>query len=321
MASGLSLGASVSLLHNNLAITPSWFAAVHNASTAAAGGGKTLSGKVLLHSVSDGMLKEVPSNTTITSARFLELATGYALCVTSHSGTVIYSEDAAMVLFCLYLDMSEGVERAVQFHNASCVIPEMQHIVIGTSQGSLVPIVAVPDNYAPLPEATPNPAASEVADVCFLAATSQLASAHSSGEVRIWSVVDLPYSNVLVIPPVGQAPVRIATIGGRLLVAFGTGTICLFDGCMFNLQVEITAHARWITAVAVREETGQIATVGEDTVLNVWNIAPSGEVSLLHSSVVAPSLLTGAGFYADGILATAYDSDQLYNVPIPPLPQ
>jgi len=188
----------------------------------------------------------------------------------------------------------------LKHHQGACVVPTLQHVVIGTSKGTLAIVAAVAPNYHALAEPAAASPMTNITDVCFLAAANAVVSAHSNSEIRFWTPGE-QYVNQFVMQCHGQAPVRVASLGMRLLVACGPGTICLYDALSHELQVELTAHARWITAVDVREDIGQLATVGEDTVLNVWQVEPTqGKVYLQHSSVVTDKLLSGACFTAGG---------------------
>mmetsp|Transcript_15110 Transcript_15110/g.47458 ORF Transcript_15110/g.47458 Transcript_15110/m.47458 type:complete len:313 (-) Transcript_15110:182-1120(-) len=302
---------SASLLHNNLAISPGgWTACVHNSVNV--GGGK-----LMLYSISSGQSRAGPEVSQVTSVRYLDIGAGAVLCVSSTNGTQVYNEDASTLLF--FAPITDGGEApdVQKGHQAACFVPGLQHIVIGTSKGSLVLVhAAAADAFIAMPESAPMSPTTEISDLCFSAVTQTVFTAHSNGEIRLWAPSPQgAYSNADAIVGNGQAPVRILPMGTRLLVAYGPGTVCLFDALSRELQVEVTAHARWITGVAAREELGQVASVGEDTVLNVWNIDPSsGRVSLQHTSVVADKLLTGVAFTQAGASVAAYDSDALYQV-------
>jgi len=313
-----SLGKTASLLHNNLACSGSgaFFAGVHN--SVSTGGGKVTSGRLLLHDVASGASSPGPEGEQIMSIRYLEFTYGSLLCASSTNGTTIYNEDASMLLCYAPADAAAQVPDKLRYHQGACVVPSMQQIAIGTSKGTLVLVSAGhPSQLAVCGEAAPSGATTEVADVCYVQATNQVVSVHNNGDIRFWDVATTPFSNCAAVASMSQAPVRAAALGLRLLVAYGPGTVCLYDVASGELQVEITAHARWLTAVAVREDAGQVATVGEDTVLNVWAVEPTdGQVSLLHSSVVTDKLLTGVAFCSGGVGVTAYDSDVLFHVPL-----
>jgi WD40 repeat protein len=207
----------------------------------------------------------------------------------------------------------------LKHHQGACCVSPHQHIVIGMSKGSLTAVqVQALDKFAALPESAPSSPAVGIADVCYAACVDRVVSAHQNGELRYWwAAQGGQYCNDVIIPASAsaQAPVHVSSLGPRLMVAFGPGTICLLDAASRELQVEVTAHARWITGVCVREELGQIASVGEDTALNVWQVdAASGRVSLGQSSVVSDKLLTGVAIHSAGYAVTAYDSDELFQV-------
>lgn len=306
------LSATASLLHNNLTYSPNgWLCAVHNSINAG--------GKLLMHGLAANASKDGPEANQVTSIRYLNLAIGPVLCVTSTNGSQLYSEDATTLLFFAALqDPASGAE-SLKHHQGSCVVEDQQHVVIGTSRGTLIPVAcAAVNQFAGLPEALPNGATAEVADVCYCRATCSVVSVHNNGDLRTWSTAGGGvYTNAAVVQNCAQAPVRVAALGVRILVADGPGTIRLFDAQTCAILVAIAAHARWITAIDVREDTGTMLSVGEDTVLNIWQVDQgTGEVALAHSSVVTDKLLTGASFAGAGVAITAYDSDELFYMPL-----
>lgn len=299
---------TASLLHNNLAASPGGvFAGLHNSAN-------TGGGKIFIH---HGESRSGPEVTQGTSIRFLSPAQGNVLCVSSTGGTQIYSEDALTLLS--FAPVSASVDSLTAHHRGACVVASLQHIAIGTSAGGILLVnAATPGHYSPLTECHPSSAAADVADICFSAASGHVVTAHDDGDLHVW----LPdangaYADITTVPSVGEAPVRIAAMSTRLLVAYAAGHIRLFDAMSFELQAEITAHARCLTAVDVKEDTCQVASVGEDTVLNVWIVDPGEvpQVSLQYSSIVIPKLLTGVMLTsASSAVVTAYDSDELYKI-------
>lgn len=311
MAATVALTGTASLLHNNLACSSTgWAATIHN--SVIPGGGK-----LLLNQIGGGS-KDGPEISQAMSVRYLEMGHGPVLCVSSTNGTQIYSEDATALLFYVPINDPAPDTDSLKHHQGACVVPGLQHIVVGTSKGSLITVQsASADQYIALPESPSAGPAAGIADVCYSELTNTAVSAHHDGELRIWTVnPGGAYTNANVVPAFGQAPVRVAALGPRLLVAFGPGTFCLLDAITHELQAEVTAHARWVTAVEVREDIGFVATVGEDTVLNVWQVdAATGRVGLQHSSVVTDKLLAGVAFPpSSGVVVTAYDSSDLYHV-------
>lgn len=304
------LTATASLLQSNLAVSPSgWACSVHNSVSSG--------GKLLLHGIPSNASRDGPDANLVTSIRYLTLAFGPVLCVTSTSGSQIYSEDVTTLLFFSSVKEAGSGPDVQKHHQGSCVVESQQHVAIGTSSGGLVVVQAAAANqFIDLPTAPPQGAAAEVTDVCWCRSTGMVVSVHSNGDLRMWApAVQGPYQNTAVVPGVGQSPVRVAPLGPRLLVADGPGTIRLFDAQTCALLAAIVAHARWLTAIDVREESSAILSVGEDTAMNIWQVDPgTGEVALAHSSVVTDKLLTGAAFSGAGVVVTAYDSDELFTM-------
>jgi len=310
-----TLPATVSLLHNNLSPSMNgWLACVHNSVNVG-------SGKLMLHHMGSCLSKDGPEVTQVTSVRFLDLAFGTVLCVSNTNGTNIYSEDATTMLFHAALNDPSPETDVLKHHQGACVVGPAQHIVIGMSKGSITAVNAPGiSQLMSLPESAPQSPTVGIADLCYAACVNRVVTAHHNGELRYWYTAQHgQYVNDVIIPPtLSQAPVHVSTLGPRLVVAYGPGTICLFDAATQALQVEITAHARWITGVSVREDISQIASVGEDTALNVWQVDPTtGQVSLRHSYIVADKLLTGVAYHNAGVAVTAYDSDELFQVAVP----
>ncbi|CAE7460735.1 Wdr54 [Symbiodinium natans] len=312
MAAVSHLTAAASLLHNNLASSSNgWVVAIHNSLNAG-------HGKLLFHALASGQSKDGPEVTQATSIRFLETMDGPVLVVTSTNGTQIYAEDATALIF--YLPVTDAASPdSLRYHQAACFVPTLQHIVVGTSKGTIWPVSAVAaGQYVQLHESAPSSPTGEVADLCYCALADAVVSVHNNGDLRVWSAsADAPYTNIEVIPSICQAPVRILSVKAQLALADGPGTILLLDAISREVKAEITAHARWLSAAVSREDSdmGLIVSVGEDTVLNVWQVEPvEGTVSLHHSAVVTDKLLCGVALHGSGASVVAYDSDQLYHV-------
>merc|ERR1712137_790317 len=197
-------------------------------------------------------------------------------------------------------------------------IPEIQHVVIGTMTGTFVLVqVNGADNFQTLGESEPYDGA--VADLCYSKYTRNVVVAYASGELRCWSISGLgPYKDTGISCDARRAPVRVASLGSCLAVAFGCGSICIYSADDLQIQAEIKAHARLLTAMDVHEEKRQIASVGEDTFLHVWEVqdTPSCAVSLVSSRHVTDSLLTGVVLQPSSVHVVGYDSKELFSLPL-----
>jgi len=249
----------------------------------------------------------------VTSIRYLTFEFGTILCVHTVTGTQVYSEDGTTMLFFSDLVDNSSDAGMLKYHNSSCVVPSVQHIVIGTSKGSLALVQCTGlDQFTPLAESFPSAPTTGVADLCFSQACNSVVSATTTGDLLWWTISPSgPYTMSGAVAGAGETPVRVHSLGPRLVVALSSGSIRLFDAISRELQIEIAAHARSLTAVDVLEASGFFATVGEDTVLNVWQMV-GDNVLLASSSVVIDKLLTGVAFQGGGCAVVAYDSEDLF---------
>ena len=158
-------------------------------------------------------------------------------------------------------------------------------------------------------------------------------AAHASGGLVVAQVARLAAP--------GTLPRAAVCVPGALVVAFGTGKLIVYNG-RSERTLEIAAHGRWITGLSACPQRQLVATVSEDTVLNVWHFAGSGgaangsngggvlegpggqgrspkvAATLVHSSIASPRLLQGVAFLdlapaaqALTLAVAAYDSHDL----------
>lgn len=304
---------TASLLHNNLAASSAGcLACVHNSVTQ----GQC---KLLIHSAKLGVNREIDIAQAY-SIRYLDLPFGQILCVSSCNGTRIYTEDGQTLLLYCQVSNAPGLDpMALKFHQGACYIAATQQIVIGTSTGSVLPIqAAFATSLGIMAESPPSTAATAVVDLCSNAAANTVISAHDNGDLRVWNPIPGgALKEGSVVQNCGQVPVRICMLGIRLAVAFGAGTVCLYDALSLQRQVEISSHTKLLTAMAVREDAGIIATVSEDTFLNLWQVDPaSGIVTIVHSEPVVDKLLTGVALGPSGVVISAYDSDEIFHASV-----
>lgn len=307
-----SFSATASLIHNNLTCSRNgWAASAHL-------GQQSATGKVMLCNLSSPtggpLASDGPACSQVTMLRHVTCAQGSMLVVTSTNGTQIFTEDATHLVFFAPLDGSVACADSVGYHQGACFASTVSHVVVGSSQGSLLVVQNDPSgNFTALswsPPATPVPA---VADVCYVAAGDAVVSAHANGTLVFWAMTPTgPYGEVAHLPGSGDVPVRLASFGPRFALAMGSGVIRLYDAVSRALQVEVAAHARWLTALAVDEERMRMASVGEDTVLNVWGFGDDGRVLLLKSAAVTDKLLTGVDFQGASVLVSAYDDERMF---------
>ncbi|TYZ63126.1 hypothetical protein PybrP1_008209 [[Pythium] brassicae (nom. inval.)] len=94
-----------------------------------------------------------------------------------------------------------------------------------------------------------------------------------------------------------------------LVCGYLTGALRVYAADTLQLHAEVAAHSRAITALDALE--GYVASVGEDTFLNIWELA-GGHVRLASSHAVPNDLLAGVAFAAPrSVITAAYDTSHL----------
>lgn len=136
--------------------------------------------------------------------------------------------------------------------------------------------------------------------------TSMMASGDAAGRVVIWDMAglgpllstggDLP---MYVVGTLESPCMSMVLSAGVLAVASFNGQLTFFDGGGSKERlVEIAAHARSPTAIAINQAGTLLASVAEDSKLMVWKFpTPTNRSSdLIFSAVVADRMLHGVTF-------------------------
>lgn len=299
-----SVSLTPALIHNNVTSNDKGLVAFSNRQ------------KVCFLNVYDGSTYEGCSGATIHSLRYINTGVMTVLAVCTTNGTQFFSEDGSQMIFFIPLS-GRAVEGRLSYHQGVCCAGP--HLLVGASEGNLNVVLAQGDSMSFLGQSVGPEPASAVSDICFAPLVAQVVTVHDNGHIFYW-VGDV---NGTYTPSYGggcpdDVPSRCLPCGTSLIVSFGSGVIRAWDMLTRDLRVEISGHARWINAMDALPDAGVFASVGEDTVLNVWAIEPETfQVSLLHSSVVADKLITGVAFIAvsqgsTALTCTAYDADLAY---------
>ena len=142
---------------------------------------------------------------------------------------------------------------------------------------------------------------------CASNSESIAATADASGLILLHDAKD-EYEKLIEIKGQGCFAVTDMVMNDKFVIAsYCTGHIRFYRVETGNLASEIAAHARAITALDLWEN--HVASVGEDTFLNVWSIPDSetktNDIELEYSNEVSDNLFTGVSFLSNGHLATA----------------
>ncbi|CEM08024.1 unnamed protein product [Vitrella brassicaformis CCMP3155] len=322
------LKASPSLIHGNLVASQRRIAYAHQS-------------KVCFYAVDSERCVDGPTTSKIISLHYVHIRKAGPkpmLIVNMANGTQMWNQDGTRMLYYLPVQhpqtsatsTSAAQNAAVDIGKchrgaAVCAFPQADHVIIGSSAGELIIIRTDGDAFHSLATRKVASASPVMVVACSGEGSDQhVMSGHANGEIVWWR----PEANGMYMQLPGalqhaqDTPTCMKVLGNTLYCGFGTGHLRVYDAVRRELKIEIAAHGRWINDIDVRHD-GLVASVGEDTVLNVWR-CPScdSEVSLAHSAVVTESLLTGVAFTqrrgdtadegAFAVCVVAYDSEVLY---------
>lgn len=105
--------------------------------------------------------------------------------------------------------------------------------------------------------------------------------------------------------------------GSLLYAGYSTGHIRIFRTDIKEMAIEIAAHRRCITGLALHPRLNLLCSCAQDQVINIWNVPnfqtrAESVVALAHSEVVENRMCTGIAFLdSDRICVTTYDDDEL----------
>jgi WD40 repeat protein len=132
-------------------------------------------------------------------------------------------------------------------------------------------------------------------------------------QVTVWDAVSS--SDVKAVNSIGSSNVPVVSVAIKKdLLILGR-----LDGCVqihslgtCNLQAQITAHSRFLSAMDVHPTKDVIATASEDATLNVWSLPmKEPKVQCLFSANWMQGLLTGVAFCGDNVAAVAFDAEEI----------
>ena len=116
----------------------------------------------------------------------------------------------------------------------------------------------------------------------------------------------------------GGYPCTAVAMNEQLLIAaFASGHIRLYRTDIFELSVEITAHTRIITGLALNTSGTMFVSCSQDQYVHVWScpdLRSRGGMSLikLFSELLEDRICTGVAFMSgDKIAVTSYDEEEI----------
>lgn len=147
--------------------------------------------------------------------------------------------------------------------------------------------------------------------------TDVIASGDQDGNVVVWAVNRDHLHKDATFPSYGFACTSIHIWHKLIVVAYGSGHIRLFSiHPTAAMLVEVAAHARWITALDLAPDSGRLLSVGEDSLVRVWQIREEQPMieHRFHSSIKDSMLVGGRFLTSNGsaFCVSSYDSCEVH---------
>ncbi|XP_057620287.1 WD repeat-containing protein 54 isoform X1 [Chionomys nivalis] len=129
---------------------------------------------------------------------------------------------------------------------------------------------------------------------------ADMVTADDSGVLCVWRSGTV-FTLLTRIPGFGVPCPSVQLWQGIVAAGYGDGQVRLYDATTGALHVQISAHARTVTALDLAPEVGKLLSAAEDTFVHIWKLsrnAESGsiEVEHCHGECIADTQVCGARF-------------------------
>ena len=153
-----------------------------------------------------------------------------------------------------------------------------------------------------------------------------LACANENGDIAGFDVLSA-FQQICFIPvnpnlTANSLITCIITRGDTIIAGFNTGHIRIYRASLQELAIELTAHYRWVTALAIHPNNPIFCSCSEDQFVRVWGFPEfhnrsTSIADLIHSERIENKMCTGACFFnynstgMDYIGIATYDDDEI----------
>ncbi|XP_075413031.1 WD repeat-containing protein 54 [Tenrec ecaudatus] len=319
--SSIPLRGSAASLCNNLSVLPlparnlTQFGVVRGASAqllSAAPEGVPLAQRQLFAKQGAGV-----SPAFITQVHWCTLPFRVLVVLTSFKGIQMYEADGSVMVYWHALNSGEASPAPAMF--ARGIAASGQFICVGTWSGRVL-VFDIPvkgPNIVLCEELTGHQ--TPITDIATEAAEAQdcvadMVTADDSGLLCVWR--SGPEFKLLTsIPGFGVPCPSVRLWQGIVAAGYSNGKVHLYEASTGSLHVQISAHARAISALDLAPQVGKLLSAAEDTFVHLWKLSrntESGsiEVEHCHGECVPDTQVCGARFCdpaGSSFAVTGYD--------------
>lgn len=228
------------------------------------------------------------SSSLIFQAKWCVLAHRTLLVVTSVKGTQFFEPDGSIMVFWQSLSPS-STEGLAQYARGISGVGE-KHICFGTADGSIL-VFDVPSkgNGVKLQE-TLNAHDQSITELHT--SNDTMISGDEKGKIVVWKAGGY-FQKLRVIDGYNYPASSIRLWKNFVVAGYGSGHVRVFNSETGVIIAEIAAHARWINAIDIAEDSGILLTTSEDSYFRIWNLS---NFEVVQQTSIGDIQITGAKF-------------------------
>lgn len=238
------------------------------------------------------------------------------LVITSSTGAYIWSADGSSMLY--FLPLTDVIKGDVGFQFMRGIASNSSSVFLGTSLGHILEI-SIPNStgeYGVELSTTVYVSSSPIS--CLFCDENHLLVGNDDGDVRCYQTYPRLSENPIVERVgVGFPCTAMVARGDSVIAGFSSGHIRGYSISSGDMVVEITAHARCITGLALHPYDNFVASSSEDQYICVWNFTDftprsAKTMELLCAEKLENKLCTGLCYFLDDrIGVTSYDEEEV----------
>ena len=264
-----------------------------------------------------------------TQVQWCLIGSRYHLVCTSYSGVQVYGSDGKTVEYVFPLKSSDidfGSEpEGSYFTRGICAVNATNQICVGASTGHIFIFNVTDEDEIDLKNTK---ACHKYAVSAMCNVENILATGDDYGNIILWDVFE-NYDELCRFQGSSHPCTGLIGQNGYVIGTYTSGHIRVFSIRNEQLFIEIAGHSRPITGIDIHPAHDSFVTVGEDSILNVWqfpkqddeedsntggDIHKARSLKVIFSTSSPNALFTGVQYAKNGtntIFTSVYDQNEI----------
>ena len=251
---------------------------------------------------------------SIMQCRWVSVGGRLFLVAAASAGIQMFETKGQVVVFWHPLKKADGVETKSCFARGIASLGD-RFVCVGTSDGEIL-CFEMPSSGSEI-KLVQSLQGHASAVSALASSDSTLVSCDDNGDLIVWNLTkEHSIVHKKRVKDVGSVTSMVIH-RDRLVAANGTGHIRLYSLPSVGLICEVTAHARWITALDLAPESQLLLSTSEDCFVRVWRLNASSSIPIEHvfCHKVSDVPLVGGRFCdpsGQSFALTGYDHKTIY---------